>query len=217
MSLHHGIEEGQWYTEKILPRHWERLAVVYVRQSTMQQVLAHQESTRLHYGLVRRAVAWGWPAARVLVIDDDLGRSGTSAEGRQGLQRLVAEVGLDHVGLILGVEMSMAQRSRYSRTMAWGLKERAVLQKASTGGGGFLCPGLVRQGVALRRTPTIRSSRPGNTEGHRPHQACLWAPASSGCGVQPLEVCAQVVGEPRRAPLLRGAPRRGVVGLGGKA
>ena len=47
MNLHHGIEEGQWYTEKMLPRHWERLAVVYVRQSTMQQVLEHPESTRL--------------------------------------------------------------------------------------------------------------------------------------------------------------------------
>jgi DNA invertase Pin-like site-specific DNA recombinase len=111
MSLHHGTEEGQWYTEKIGPRHWERLAVVYVRQSTMQQVLEHQESTRLQYGLVRRAIAWGWPEARVLVIDDDQGRSGTSAEGRHGFQRLVAEVGLDHVGLILGVEMSRLARS----------------------------------------------------------------------------------------------------------
>src|ERR671939_1890511 len=111
MSLHHGTEDGQWYTEKILPRHWERLAVVYVRQSTMQQVLEHQESTRLQYGLVRRAVAWGWPEARGLVIADDLGRSGSSAEGRHGFQRLVAEVGLDHVGLILGVEMSRLARS----------------------------------------------------------------------------------------------------------
>jgi DNA invertase Pin-like site-specific DNA recombinase len=111
MSLHHGTEEGQWYTEKIGPRHWERLAVVYVRQSTMQQVLEHQESTRLQYGLVRRAIAWGWPEARVLVIDDDQGRSGSSAEGRHGFQRLVAEVGLDHVGLILGVEMSRLARS----------------------------------------------------------------------------------------------------------
>jgi DNA invertase Pin-like site-specific DNA recombinase len=111
MSPHHGTEAWQWYTEKILPRHWERLAVVYVRQSTMQQVLEHQESTRLQYGLVRRATAWGWPEARVLVIDDDLGRSGTSAEGRHGFQRLVAEVGLDHVGLILGVEMSRLARS----------------------------------------------------------------------------------------------------------
>jgi DNA invertase Pin-like site-specific DNA recombinase len=111
MSLPHGTEEWQGYTEKILSQHLERLAVVYVRQSTMQQVLEHQESTRLQYGLVRRAVAWGWPEVRVLVIDDDLGRSGTSAEGRQGFQRLVAEVGLDHVGLILGVEMSRLARS----------------------------------------------------------------------------------------------------------
>jgi DNA invertase Pin-like site-specific DNA recombinase len=111
MSLHQGTEAWQWYTEKILPRHLARLAVVYVRQSTMQQVLEHQESTRLQYGLVRRAVAWGWPEVRVLVIDEDLGRSGTNAEGRQGFQRLVAEVGLDHVGLILGVEMSRLARS----------------------------------------------------------------------------------------------------------
>jgi DNA invertase Pin-like site-specific DNA recombinase len=111
MSLHHSAEEWGWYTEKIRPRHVERLAVVYVRQSTMHQVLEHQESTRLQYGLVRRAVAWGWSEARVLVIDDDLGRSGTSAEGRHGFQRLVAEVGLDHVGLICGVEMSRLARS----------------------------------------------------------------------------------------------------------
>jgi DNA invertase Pin-like site-specific DNA recombinase len=111
MSLPHVTEEWRWYTEKILPRHLERLAVVYVRQSTMPQVLEHQESTRLQYGLVRRAVAWGGPEARVLVIDEDLGRSGSSAEGRQGFQRLVAEVGLDHVGVILGVEMSRLARS----------------------------------------------------------------------------------------------------------
>jgi DNA invertase Pin-like site-specific DNA recombinase len=77
----------------------------------MPQVLEHQESTRLQYGLARRAVAWGWPEARVLGIDEDLGRSGTNAEGRQGFQRLVAEVGLDHVGLILGVERSRVARS----------------------------------------------------------------------------------------------------------
>jgi DNA invertase Pin-like site-specific DNA recombinase len=111
MSLHHGTEEGPWYTEKILPRPWERLAVVSVRQSTLQQVLEHQASTRLQHSLVRRAVAWGWPEARVLVLDDDLGRAGTRAEGRQGFQRLVAEGGLEHVGLILAVEMSRLARS----------------------------------------------------------------------------------------------------------
>jgi DNA invertase Pin-like site-specific DNA recombinase len=60
---------------------------------------------------VRRAVAWGWPEARVLGIDEDLGRSGTRAEGRQGFQRPVAEVGLDHAAVILGVEMSRLARS----------------------------------------------------------------------------------------------------------
>jgi DNA invertase Pin-like site-specific DNA recombinase len=89
----------------------ERLAVVYVRQSTLQQVLAHQESTRLQYSLVRQAVAWGWAEARVLVIDEDLGRAGPRVEGRHGFQRRVAEVGLAHVGLILGVEMSRLARS----------------------------------------------------------------------------------------------------------
>ena len=60
---------------------------------------------------MRRAVAWGWPEARVLVSDDDLGRSGTRAEGRQGLQRLVAAVGVDHVGRSLGVEMARLAHS----------------------------------------------------------------------------------------------------------
>jgi len=75
MSLPHVTEEWGWYAEKILPQHGERLAVVYVRQSTMQQVLDHQESTRLQYGLVQRAVSWGWPETRVLVIDEDLGET----------------------------------------------------------------------------------------------------------------------------------------------
>jgi DNA invertase Pin-like site-specific DNA recombinase len=98
-------------SEKLQPWHYERLAVVYVRQSTPQQVLAHQESTRLQYGLAERAQALGWARERILIIDDDLGRSGTTTDGRTGFQRLVSEVSLDHVGLILGVEMSRLARS----------------------------------------------------------------------------------------------------------
>src|SRR5262245_59000514 len=98
-------------SEKVRPWHRDRLAVVYVRQSTAQQVIDHQESTRLQYGLARRAEALGWAPERVLIIDDDLGKSGTSAEGRAGFQRLVSEVSLDHVGLILGLEMSRLARS----------------------------------------------------------------------------------------------------------
>src|SRR6266478_93119 len=96
--------------EKIHSWHRERLAVVYVRQSTVQQVLDHQESTRIQYGLVSRAQALGWAADRVLVIDEDLGKSATSAQGRVGFQRLVSEVSLDHVGIIFGVEMSRLAR-----------------------------------------------------------------------------------------------------------
>src|SRR5258708_4722668 len=88
--------------EKLRAWHRERLAVVYVRQSTAQQVLAHQESTRLQYGLVARAEALGWPPERVLVIDDDLGKSGTSATDWDGFQRLVIAVSTGASGLTLG-------------------------------------------------------------------------------------------------------------------
>jgi DNA invertase Pin-like site-specific DNA recombinase len=96
---------------KVSASHLERLAAVYIRQSTQHQVLHHQESTRLQYDLAKHAHALGWPPERVLVIDDDLGCSGASAEGRVGFQRLVAEVGMGHVGIILGVETSRLARS----------------------------------------------------------------------------------------------------------
>jgi DNA invertase Pin-like site-specific DNA recombinase len=96
---------------KVGARHLERLAVVSVRQSTRQQVLDHGESTRLQYGLVQRAVGLGWPASRVLVIDEDQGKSGASAAGRVGFQRLVTEITMGHVGLVLGIEMSRLARS----------------------------------------------------------------------------------------------------------
>jgi DNA invertase Pin-like site-specific DNA recombinase len=96
---------------KIRRPHLERLAVVYVRQSTQRQVLENRESTDLQYKLTRKAEELGWRPDRVLVIDDDLGHSGSSAADRAGFQRLLAEVGLNHVGLILGSEMSRLARS----------------------------------------------------------------------------------------------------------
>lgn len=96
---------------KVAVRHLERWALVYIRQSTAQQVLRNQESTRLQYALRDRALALGWSTDRIEIIDDDLGLSGAEAEGRPGFQRLVAEVGLDHVGVILGLEMSRFARS----------------------------------------------------------------------------------------------------------
>jgi DNA invertase Pin-like site-specific DNA recombinase len=75
-----------------------RLAVIYVRQSTKQQVIDHSESTRLQYALAGRAAAMGWAAARIIVIDDDLGKSGSSAVDRAGFQRLVTEISLGMSG-----------------------------------------------------------------------------------------------------------------------
>jgi DNA invertase Pin-like site-specific DNA recombinase len=98
-------------SSKVHPWHLDRLAVVYVRQSSAQQVAENRESAERQYALVDRAVELGWPRDRVLVIDDDQGKSGSTTEGRLGFQRLLAEVGLDHVGLILGIEMSRLARS----------------------------------------------------------------------------------------------------------
>jgi DNA invertase Pin-like site-specific DNA recombinase len=96
---------------KIKSSHLERLAVVYVRQSTQQQVLEHRESTARQYALVDRAVAFGWTRDRVEVIDEDLGQSGASSQTRNGFQRLLTEISNDSVGMVLGLEMSRLSRS----------------------------------------------------------------------------------------------------------
>ena len=98
-------------TGKIARHHRERLAVVYIRQSTFQQVQRHPESTRLQYGLAERALQLGWAEEQIVLIDEDLGHSGADAEGRSGFQQLITEVSLDHVGLILGIEMSRLSRA----------------------------------------------------------------------------------------------------------
>ena len=99
------------FAHKIRPRQRERLAFVYIRQSTQQQVLSNRESTDLQYQLRQRAIALGWAADRVVVIDDDQGISGTSVENRPGFQRLLAEISLGHVGIVFGREMSRLARS----------------------------------------------------------------------------------------------------------
>ncbi len=95
----------------ITPQHQARLAYVYVRQSSLGQVTRHTESTDLQYELVERAVALGWPRKRVRVIDDDLGQSGTSAEGRPGFQQLIAEISLAQVGIVLSLDASRLARN----------------------------------------------------------------------------------------------------------
>ncbi|MDI7269766.1 MAG: recombinase family protein, partial [Myxococcota bacterium] len=97
--------------QKVTAAHLARNAYLYVRQSTVRQVFENTESTQRQYALRQRAVALGWPEDRIIVIDSDLGQSGASAIDREGFQRLVAEVGLGHAGIVLGLEVSRLARN----------------------------------------------------------------------------------------------------------
>ena len=79
--------------ERLTTAHRAKLAYVYVRQSSVNQVRQHQESTELQYRLVDRAIGLGWPHERVQVIDEDLGKSGAGGVDRHGFQKLIAEIG----------------------------------------------------------------------------------------------------------------------------
>lgn len=96
---------------KIQPWHLERLAFVYVRQSSPYQVMFNKESAEVQAKFRDRAIAWGWPPSRVIVITDDQAQSGTSAEGRTGFQRILTEVNLDHAGIIFGFQVSRLSRA----------------------------------------------------------------------------------------------------------
>src|SRR6266566_3923129 len=97
--------------QHVTAQHLTRLVCLYVRQSSLQQVMENTESTSRQYALRERARALGWPDERIVVIDQDLGHSGASTADRLGFQRLVAEVGLGHVGLVLGLEVSRLARN----------------------------------------------------------------------------------------------------------
>ncbi len=96
---------------KVQPSHLRRAAFVYVRQSTAAQVECHRESTRRQYDLAERARKLGWRADQVTVIDDDLGLSGATTQGRDGFARMTAQVALGRVGILLGLEVSRLARN----------------------------------------------------------------------------------------------------------
>ena len=96
---------------KVTAEHLRRDAYLYVRQSSLQQVHDHRESTARQYDLTRQAQALGWSSEHLVVIDEDQGLSGASAAERHGFQRLVAEVGLGRVGLVMGLEVSRLARN----------------------------------------------------------------------------------------------------------
>ena len=108
--------------QKVKASHLKRSAYLYVRQSTLRQVLENTESTQRQYALRQQAVALGWPLDRVIVIDTDLGQSGASAADREGFQRLVTEVSLARAGIVLGLEVSRLARmklNRGARSLVW--------------------------------------------------------------------------------------------------
>jgi DNA invertase Pin-like site-specific DNA recombinase len=96
---------------KIRLDHLRRQAVVYVRQSTVQQVRGNRESTARQYALADRARGLGWPAGSVQTIDDDQGRSATRSDHRDGFKALLAEIGAGQVGVVLALEASRLARS----------------------------------------------------------------------------------------------------------
>jgi DNA invertase Pin-like site-specific DNA recombinase len=96
---------------KVTADHLRRDAYLYVRQSTLRQVMTNTESTQRQYALRQRAIALGWPVDRVIVIDTDQGHSAASTVDREGFQRLVAEVGMGRAGIVLGLEVSRLARN----------------------------------------------------------------------------------------------------------
>lgn len=96
---------------KVHTRHLARQAYLYVRQSSLTQVLHHTESTQRQYALKERAVALGWPIEQIVVLDEDLGQSGASADRREGFQTLITDVSLGRAGIVMGLEVSRLARN----------------------------------------------------------------------------------------------------------
>lgn len=98
-------------SRKVHTHHLERDAYLYIRQSSMKQVVENVESTKRQYALRTRATALGWSDDRIVVIDSDQGESGASAAWREGFRRLVTDVGLGRAGIVMGLEVSRLARN----------------------------------------------------------------------------------------------------------
>src|SRR6202795_2120057 len=96
---------------KVQSQHLERGAYLYIRQSSMRQVIENVESTKRQYALRSRAIALGWRDDQIIVIDNDQGESGASAAWREGFQRLVSDVGMGRAGIVMGLEVSRLARN----------------------------------------------------------------------------------------------------------
>jgi DNA invertase Pin-like site-specific DNA recombinase len=104
---------------KVQTHHLERGAYLYIRQSSMRQVLENVESTKRQYALRGRATALGWRDDQITVIDSDQGESGASASWREGFQRLVTDVGMGRAGIVMGLEVSRLARNNPTGIACW--------------------------------------------------------------------------------------------------
>jgi len=96
---------------KVQSHHLARNAYLYIRQSSMKQVIENVESSKRQYALRGRAVALGWSDEQIVVIDSDQGESGASAAWREGFRQLVTDVGLGRAGIVMGLEVSRLARN----------------------------------------------------------------------------------------------------------
>jgi len=129
---------------KVTAAHLSRQAVLYVRQSSLKQVIHNTESAIRQYDLRGKAIALGWAADQITVIDIDQGHSGASAAGREGFQQMVAEVSLGRAGIVLGLECSRLARNNADWHQLLGAPRGAVY---SCGDGRAPLPGRRRSGL----------------------------------------------------------------------
>lgn len=155
---------------KVQAQHLERDAYLYIRQSSMRQVVENAESAKRQYALRARATALGWPDDRIVVIDSDQGASGSSAEWREGFQRLVTEVGMGRAGIVMGLEVSRLARNNadWHRLLEiCGLADTLILEDPSPARSTRLAglhpgraPGLHHVGAVPAEPQAARSQRP---------------------------------------------------------
>ena len=124
--------------QKITATHLKRNAYLYVRQSTMRQVVENTESTQRQYALRQRAIALGWRQDQIIVIDSDLGQSGASAVDREGFQKLVGETGMGRAGIVLGLEVSRRRGKRVK-----GFASGAQLGRLASAAGNLRADGYI--------------------------------------------------------------------------
>ena len=120
------IPSPQIVNSKITAQHLAKKAYVYIRQSTLGQVLHHQESTNRQYALREKALTLGWNESGIRVLDRDLGQSGSQSYNRQDFRTLLADVSLGEVGAVLALEASRLARSASGDGSARGWRAAAT-------------------------------------------------------------------------------------------